>query len=101
MISSRLGERAGCAEDRGASGACLFGRKLAVRDEIQPLGDWELWSCKESLLLLLLVLSMLMPDLNRDSRPGDDFLATAGEANTGFFLDFVESLHSIESRLPV
>lgn len=77
LISSRLGERGGC--DGASDAVCLFGRKPAVNEEIQPLGDCELWSCNESLLLLLLVLSMLMPDLNRHNNPGEDFLDVAGE----------------------
>lgn len=103
LISSRLGERGGCDDKTcGVSGTCLFGRKLAVSEEIQPLGDCVLWSCNESLLLLLLVLSMLMPDLNRDNRPDEGFLdVVVGEASyVGFFRDLAESLYSIESKLP-
>lgn len=44
LISSRLGERGGWEDDKGGASeaTCLFGRKLAVNEEIQPLGDWEL-----------------------------------------------------------
>ena len=50
---------------------------------------------------MLLVLSMLIPDLNRDNRPGEDFFdAVVGEEHAAFFPDFKESLYSIESKLP-